>query len=156
MEKFDLFLRLQCKIFYLGFLVNGSPEVSFNSTRGLRQGDHLSPLLFVMVMEAISRMLGRDYLQGFEVGSGGNNVLKVSHLLFVDDTLIFCKADFDQMRYLRMVLFCFKAVSGLKINLLILFTSKLVPVGPMANVEELSEVLGCKISSFPLKYLGLP
>ena len=42
--------------------------------------------------------------------------LAVSHLLFVDDTLIFCDDDLDQVLFLRMILIWFEAVSGLKIN----------------------------------------
>ena len=74
-------------------LVNGTPSGFFSSSRGLRQGDPLSPLLFVVVMEALSRMLtatmDHGLLIGFSVGFQNLEVLAVSHLLFADDTLIF-------------------------------------------------------------------
>jgi hypothetical protein len=71
-------------------LINGSPSGFFSSSRGLRQGDHLSLLLFVVVMEALSRMMSATVdmrlLSGFSVGSRNNEELIVSHLLFADDT----------------------------------------------------------------------
>jgi len=73
----------------------------FSSSRGLRQGDPLSPLLFVVVMEALSRMLTaaleQGNLTGFSVGSRDSEALIVNHLLFADDTLIFCGAQEEQI-----------------------------------------------------------
>ena len=138
-------------------LINGSPCGFFGSSRGLRQGDPLSPLLFVLVMEALSRMLDKAVLEGrlsgFGVGSLEGRSMEVSHLLFADDTLIFCKADLDQILILRMILIWFEAVSGLKINL---GKSELVPVGVVSNFDLFLAVLGCKQGSLPMKYLGLP
>jgi hypothetical protein len=110
-------------------LVNGTPEGFFDSSRGIRQGDPLSPLLFVFVMEALSRMLSAGIndglFEGFKVGN-----VTVSHLLFADDTLIFCKDSPDQLAYLRGIFLLFEAASGLKVNLA---KSVLIPVG---NVQQ--------------------
>ena len=80
----------------------------FGSTRGLRQGDPLSPLLFVLVMDALSRMLDKAVLEGrlsgFSVGNLEGRSLAVSHLLFGDDTLIFCEANLDHILILRLIL----------------------------------------------------
>jgi hypothetical protein len=138
-------------------LVNGSPRGFFHSSRGLRQGDPLSPLLFLLVMEALSRMLAkaveRGFISGFSVGNSVETSVTISHLLFADDTLIMCGADPVQLWHLRGVFIWFQAISGLKVNL---SKSELVPVGNVPNVSELASILGCRISAFPLTYLGLP
>ena len=80
-------------------LINGSSCGFLGSTRGLKQGDPLSQLLFVLVMEALGRMLDKAVLEGrmsvFSVGNLEGRSMAVSHLLFADDALIFCKVDLD-------------------------------------------------------------
>ena len=137
---------------HFSIVINGSPCGFFGSSRGLRQGDPLSPLLFVLVMEALGRMLDKVVLEGrmlgFSVGKLEGRSMAVSHLLFVDDTLIFCETDLDQI----MILIWFEAVSGLKINL---GKSEIVPVGVVHNIDTFLVVLGCMQGSLPMKYLGL-
>jgi hypothetical protein len=136
-------------------LVNGTSCGFFPSSRGLRQGDPLSPLLFIIVMYALSRMLTRardgGFISGFAVGR--TTPITTSHLLFAGDTLILCGADSSQLGYLKGVFVWFQAVSGLKVNL---EKSELVPVGSVPNVEKLAGVLGCKVAGLPMIYLGLP
>ena len=79
--------------------------------------------------------------------------LEVSHLLYADDTLLFCKDNPDQLACLGWILMLFEALSGLKINL---SKSKIFPIEGRENIEVLTAELGCKASSLPMTYLGLP
>ena len=76
-------------------IVNGTPLGFFQSSRGLRQEDCLSPYLFVLAMEALSCLIGRTreggFLTSFKVNGRGGEGLEVTHLLFVDNTLVFCE-----------------------------------------------------------------
>ena len=84
---------------HFSILVNGSLAGFFGSSRGLRQGDPLSPLLFLLVMEVLSRILKKtknsSLLCGFHVGPVNSIRVCISHLLFVDDTILFCDASRD-------------------------------------------------------------
>ena len=96
-------------------------KVSSKVCRGFVKGDPLSPLLFVLVMEALSRMVNATIEQGLLIGfpTGGRvfSDLVVSHSLFAGETLIFCEAHPQQVRYVHLILLCFEAVSGLRVNL---------------------------------------
>ena len=108
-------------------------------------------------MEALSCMLvaatTAGQFLGFIVGNVTSSLMTMSHLLFADDTLVFCDADINHITALCGILSRFEVVSGLKINL---GKSELVPVGDVPNLYELVEILGCRESALPLKYLGLP
>ena len=131
--------------------------ISLEVLGGLRQGDPLSPLLFDIVMEALSCIMdvaaSVGQFLGFSVGSTASPSVMVSYLLFVDDTLIFCDANPSQIANLRTILAKFEGVSGLHINL---EKSELVLVGGVHNLTALVGLLECGQSSLPLKYLGLP
>ncbi|RVW53000.1 Suppressor of mec-8 and unc-52 protein-like 1 [Vitis vinifera] len=138
-------------------LINGAPAGFFPSSKGLRQGDPISPYLFILGMEVLSALIRRavqgNYISGCRLRGRGGEEIMVSHLLFADDTIIFCEASKDQLTHLGWILAWFEAASGLRINLA---KSELIPVGEIDNVEEMAVELGCRIGSFPVKYLGLP
>ena len=138
-------------------IVNGSPIGFFYCSQGLRQGDPLSPLLFLLIMEVLSRMLKiaseRGFIKGFQVGRIGNSSVSVSYLLYVDDTILFCDAHPEQLLYIRTVLICFEAVTGLKVNMT---KSEIVPIGEVDGLSALADLLYCYIGSLPLQYLGMP
>ena len=72
------------------FLINGVATPFFHSKQGLRQGCPLSPLLFLLVVEFVRHFLEATKISGSFKGLPISQVLYISHLLFVDDILIFC------------------------------------------------------------------
>uniref|UniRef100_A0A7N2KUK5 Reverse transcriptase zinc-binding domain-containing protein n=1 Tax=Quercus lobata TaxID=97700 RepID=A0A7N2KUK5_QUELO len=77
----------------------------------------------------------------------------VSRLLLADDTILFCDANKEQILHVRMLLLCFQAVTGLKVNAL---KSEMVLIEEVPNVFVLAEILGCRVGSLPMTYLGMP
>ena len=127
----------------------------FQSSRGLRQGDPLSPYLFVIAIEVFSCLLKRamdgGFLLGYRVKGRSGEGVQISHLLFADDTLVFCQASQDQMTHLSWQLTWFEVV--LRINL---EKSKLIPVGRVENIDDLPMEFGSRVGNLPSTYLGLP
>ena len=84
-------LVLECitTVSYL-ILVNGEAKGDIRPSRGLKQGDPLSPYLFLLCSEGLNRMLqqaaSNDTIRGFSLCKRGP---KISHLFFADDTLLF-------------------------------------------------------------------
>ncbi|PNX82715.1 cysteine-rich receptor-like protein kinase [Trifolium pratense] len=97
-------------------LVNGSPTDEFPLRRGLRQGDPLSPFLFLLAAEGLNvlmeAMVARNLFTGYSIGGQGS--VSVSHLQFADDTLLMGTKSWANVRALRAVLVLFETMSGLK------------------------------------------
>lgn len=108
-------------------------------------------------MEVLSRMIQKavsgGFLKGVEVGRADGAGLMISHILYADDTLVFCNAEATQVGYLRCVLLSFEAVSGLKVNL---GKSEMIPIGAVEDIGALAQILGRRLASLPSVYLGLP
>jgi hypothetical protein len=98
-------------------LINGAPYGKILPTRGLRQGDPLSPYLFLLVAEGLSSLLTKAELDGrltgVPIAFGGT---RLSHLLFADDSLLFCRATFLEWLNLTQLLQSYEQASGQKLN----------------------------------------
>ncbi|GKD51406.1 putative RNA-directed DNA polymerase [Tanacetum coccineum] len=153
--KWRLWIRSCLNSAFASVLVNGSPTKEFKIERGLRQGDPLSPFLFILAVEALNVALleasNSNIFKGVKVGKDS---VHVSHLQFADDALILGEWSRSNAMNLSRILTCFHLSSGLKVNF---NKSKLYGIG-VSNVElnSLASTIGCLASQFPCIYLGLP
>ena len=87
----------------------------FRIEKGLRQGDSLSPFLFILAMEGFDSMMRiatqNRWIRGFQAGDRVGKK-EVCHLLYANDTIIFCEPTTEQISYIRVILVLFEAVSG--------------------------------------------
>ncbi|XP_050222755.1 uncharacterized protein LOC126672846 [Mercurialis annua] len=137
-------------------LVNGEPTDVIYPSRGIRQGDPLSPYLFLLCSEGFSFLLQKAELNGSLVGIRiGRYCPTVSHLLFADDSLLFSRAtESDCCTIVRLLqLYC--QVSGQQINMdksSVCFSSNT----PQRFRLHMARILGITVIGAKDKYLGLP
>ncbi|XP_042038361.1 uncharacterized protein LOC121784262 [Salvia splendens] len=140
---------------WFSVLVNGSPAGFFQSTRGLRQGDPLSPSLFVLAADYLSRSLDRLVDSHPDMAYRAvRSSPTISHLSYADDIIIFTRAHREAVERLTHCLDHYSAVSGQMVNrgkshffLLPRFESW---------ADTVAEVGGFQMGSFPFTYLGVP
>ncbi|XP_058742707.1 uncharacterized mitochondrial protein AtMg01250-like [Vicia villosa] len=127
----------------MSVLVNGSPSKEFVVGKGLRQGDPLSPFLFVLVTEGLARLVKKSICNGKYGGFAFNARCKMDILQFADDTLLVGEASWKQIWAIKAVLKAFELISGFGINY---HKSKLIGINVNTHfVEAAAYVLSCKI-----------
>ncbi|XP_062110392.1 uncharacterized protein LOC133822162 [Humulus lupulus] len=135
-------------------LINGRVQSSFKGEKGLRQGDPMSPLLFVLIMEYMTRSLqlaARSPLFRFHPMCKS---LKLVNLCFADDIILFCKGSLATVSVLKDTLGKFSEASGLSINA----KKSHIYFGGVsaADRREITQVIQLPEDNFPLHYLGVP
>ena len=137
-------------------LLNGQPKGNIIPQRGLRQGDPLSPYLFIMCTEAlvanIKKAEREKLLTGVKVARA---CPPISHLLFADDSLFFCKAKSEECQTILRILKDYEVVSGQQIN----FDKSSIQFGHKVEEglrQELRDVLGIQNLGGMGSYLGIP
>lgn len=144
--------------FSIGYL--GQRFGFFQPARGLRQGDPLSPSLFIIAQEVFSRNLKDNVATGrispFLLNKGtGGSIAGPSHLLFADDMLVFLNGTRRSLRSLHALLGSYSAQSGQSAN-----PSKSGFIVPDSSspraLKSVSEILGFPRKTAPITYLGVP
>lgn len=98
-------------------IMNGEPSNPFGVTRSLRQGDPLSPYVFIIMAEGLDHFLKFCASQGLIHGcQWGNGLPQISHLQFVDDTTLMGLARIGEAEYFRHALDIYLATFGHKFN----------------------------------------
>jgi hypothetical protein len=137
-------------------LVEGSPFGKFAPSRGLRQWDPLSPFLFILGSEALSRLLIKEELAGNLHGIKiSRNSPPVSHLLFADDLMVFSKGTANEASCIMRCISKFSSWSGQQVNLdkSSLFLSKNISSTISSSIQD---ILNLRLIPSSAKHLGLP
>ncbi|XP_074304372.1 uncharacterized protein LOC141639082 [Silene latifolia] len=137
-------------------LINGNPSASFKPSRGIRQGDPLSPYLFILCAEVMSSLIRRAVEAGSIHGIRvSNNAPMVSHLLFADDSILFVKANELEASRVKGILQKYEMASGQRVN----YDKTTVSFSQCTTEERgraIAERLGVEVVQEQGKYLGLP
>jgi hypothetical protein len=133
--------------------MNGIPGPWIPIKRGLRQGDPLSPLIFLIIVDILQQTIQHFSREGRLKHPIVSN-LACPVIQYADDTLILFQGCPDQARLIKEILEAYSIMTGLKINY---DKSTFIPINLDSNEETLiSNILECSVASFPQTYLGIP
>jgi exonuclease III len=134
-------------------LLNGVPGRWFDCKQGLRQGDPLSPYLFIIVADVLQQLITGD-VEPDRLRHPLVDDLPCPVIQYADDTLLLLRATPDQLLRAKTLLDTFSRATGLEINFQ---KSAFVPICvPEGRADELAALVGCAPAEFPQTYLGLP
>lgn len=150
-------LTMMCvKTVSYSVLINGEPKGKIFPTRGLHEGDPISPYLFLLCAEGLSAMFQREARMGQINGVlVCRRVPQISHLFFTDNSIIFCRPTLDEAIRVSQILKEYEWGSGQKLNKekTSLFFSRNMAKEVQEDVKDL---FGAQIIKQHEKYLGLP
>lgn len=139
----------------VSILVNGHAVGFFSCKRGVRQGDPLSPLLFCIAKDILSRAISLMVQQGkLHPMSSLRGYAVPTHVLYADDLMIFCKGSMRNMQNLISVCNKYNVASGQVIsNEKSKIYNGFIPHNRLSSIVS---ILGFGISHLPFVYLGVP
>lgn len=134
-------------------LVNGQPTNGIKHARGLRQGDPLSPLLFILAIDPLQRIIEMAAQKGV-LKPVLPKTAQLRCSLYADDAAVFTDPSALKLQRLYKILTFFEECSGLKINIA---KTEIYPIRLQEQVvSQLLQNFPGKVCKFPGKYLGLP
>jgi hypothetical protein len=139
----------------VGVKVNNDIGHYFQTKKGVRQGDPLSPILFNIIVDMLAILIQRAKEDG-QVGGLIPHLVDggVSILQYADDTILFLEHDLHKAVNMKLILCLFEELSGLKINF---HKSELFCFGKAIEDEhQYKNIFGCEIGVLPFQYLGIP
>ena len=139
----------------VGIKVNDDLGSFFQTYKGLRQGDPMSPILFNLVVDMLTIFISRAKEEGF-ISRVVPHLIDdgLSILQYANDTILFLNNDIEQVKNLKLLLCVFEQLSGLKINF---HKSEIFCFGKAKDVEtQYTHLFGCEVGVFPFRYLGIP
>jgi hypothetical protein len=136
-------------------LLNGIPGKPFTCKRGVKQGDPLSPLLFVLDAALLQTVVNKAWHSGVLKHPISDSFQDDYPIVqYADDTLLILPGDARNLFNLKGLLRSFSDSTGLHVNVA---KSFLVPINMSnARATQLANTFGCQVGSMPFTYLGLP
>ncbi|XP_019227829.1 PREDICTED: uncharacterized protein LOC109209105 [Nicotiana attenuata] len=150
----DMIWRLMSNIWY-SVNINGNRQGFFNSSRGLRQGDPLSPSLFLIRAELFSKLMeslnNLEFIP-FSIDSHGP---VISHLCYADDTILFSSAEPESLKIMMEKMETYEKISGQLVNkaksdFYVNFQDDDI------RINRIKQITGYNRCHFPMQYLGCP
>ncbi|KAL0448791.1 UNVERIFIED_CONTAM: hypothetical protein Slati_1435500 [Sesamum latifolium] len=152
--RFLTLIKHAIKNCWFTVLVNGEAAGFFKSTQGLRQGDPISPALFILAAEALSKGLDFLFSTHPDMYYQTQCAIKPSHLSYADDVIIFTNCKEAGLARLIQFLRGYENMSGQKINYA---KSAFIP-GRKASLiaQRIKAITGFTMKALPITYLGAP
>eukprot|EP00253_Pinus_taeda_P007598 PITA_07598 len=139
---------------FFSVLINGIPSETFHPSCGIRQGDPLSPFLFIIAAEGLGRSIQHAQQVAQLKGLSFHNSLAFTHQQFVDDTIVYGHPSVQEARHLKSLLADFSEASGASINqsksqIFFFHTPSIIQSATL-------RILRFSLAKLPSTYLGAP
>lgn len=135
-------------------VINGELHGYFEGKKGLRQGDPISSLLFVLAMDVLSKKLDKGVMDGVFGLHPSCEAPLITHLSFADDILIFFDGTEDSLRGILSILEEFRSALGLSISLA--KSELMIDGGCPHRCQNIASAVGIKQGALPVRYLVVP
>jgi hypothetical protein len=154
-DTFCNWIQVILKSAFLSISINGKSEGYFNCSRGVRQGDPLSPLLFCIAENVLSRSIAKLVQDGkLDLIKGTRHIKVPSHTFYADDLMVFCKGKLAGLQALKDLFDAYALQSGQRINTAksTIFSGSIT----QGRINLIVNLLNFQLGSLPFNYLGVP